>query len=297
MRWLYHVTPRGTDLGDLYAPASVVIEGFVHCSFRDEIRESALLYFPHDIALDVLRIDPRRLEARVELASSPRGPMPHVHGPIPRDAIAEVLPLDRVHAAPDRVTGTHFGFVAFEGMTLLDVAAGTGLVAVEGHRLIGPSGRLLALDPSPGMLAELRKKLAVETIEAYAESIPLPEHHVDFVSMGYALRHVGDLDLAFGEYHRVLRSGGRVCIMEISRPKSRLGQLALRSYISWVVPFLARLMRSPADVKQLWAYYGDTIELAIEPECILDAMRRAGFIDVECAVTFGVFREYFGCKA
>ena len=184
-----------------------------------------------------------------------------------------------------------------EGMTLLDVAAGTGLVAVEGHRLIGPSGRLLALDPSPGMLAELRKKLAVETIEAYAESIPLPEHHVDFVSMGYALRHVGDLDLAFGEYHRVLRSGGRVCIMEISRPKSRLGQLALRSYISWVVPFLARLMRSPADVKQLWAYYGDTIELAIEPECILDAMRRAGFIDVECAVTFGVFREYFGCKA
>ena len=184
-----------------------------------------------------------------------------------------------------------------EGMTLLDVAAGTGLVAVEGHRLIGPSGRLLVLDPSPGMLAELRKKLAVETIEAYAESIPLPEHHVDFVSMGYALRHVGDLDLAFGEYHRVLRSGGRVCIMEISRPKSRLGQLALRSYISWVVPFLARLMRSPADVKQLWAYYGDTIELAIEPECILDAMRRAGFIDVECAVTFGVFREYFGCKA
>lgn len=184
-----------------------------------------------------------------------------------------------------------------EGMTLLDVAAGTGLVALEGHRLIGPSGRLLALDPSPGMLAELRKKLDVETIEAYAESIPLPEHHVDFVSMGYALRHVGDLDLAFGEYHRVLRSGGRVCIMEISRPKSRLGQLALRSYIRWAVPFLARLMRSRADVKQLWAYYGDTIELAIEPECVLEAMRRTGFVDVECSVTFGVFREYLGRKA
>lgn len=183
-----------------------------------------------------------------------------------------------------------------EGMTVLDVAAGTGLVTVEGHRLIGPSGHLLALDPSPGMLAELRKKLDVETIEAYAESIPLPEHHVDFVSMGYALRHVGDLGLAFGEYHRVLRSGGRVCIMEISRPKSRLGQLALRSYISWVVPFLARLIRSRTDIKQLWAYYGDTIELAIEPERILDAMRRAGFTDVECSVTFGIFREYLGRK-
>lgn len=184
-----------------------------------------------------------------------------------------------------------------KGMTLLDVAAGTGLVAAEGQRLIGPEGRLLALDPSPGMLAELRKKLDVETIEAYAESIPLPDNHVDFVSMGYALRHVGDLDLAFGEYHRVLRPGGRACIMEISRPDSHLGRLALRAYIGGVVPFLARLTRSQADVKLLWEYYGDTIELAIEPERILDAMRRAGFVDVECSVTFGVFREYLGRKA
>ncbi|MGB7534759.1 MAG: class I SAM-dependent methyltransferase [Azonexus sp.] len=182
------------------------------------------------------------------------------------------------------------------GMTLLDVAAGTGLVAAEGQRLIGPSGRLLALDPSPGMLAELRKKLDVETIEAYAESIPLPENHVDFVSMGYALRHVGDLDQAFGEYLRVLRPGGRACIMEISRPESRLGQLALRAYIRSVVPFLARFARAQANVKLLWEYYGETIDLAVEPERILDAMRRSGFVDVECSVTFGIFREYLGRK-
>ncbi|MGB5207880.1 MAG: class I SAM-dependent methyltransferase [Azonexus sp.] len=182
------------------------------------------------------------------------------------------------------------------GMTLLDVAAGTGLVAAEGQRLIGPSGRLLALDPSPGMLAELRKKLNVETIEAYAESIPLPDNHVDFVSMGYALRHVGDLDQAFGEYLRVLRPGGRACIMEISRPESRLGQLALRAYIRGVVPFLARLTRGQANVKLLWEYYGETIDLAVEPERILDAMRRSGFVDVECSVTFGIFREYLGRK-
>jgi len=182
------------------------------------------------------------------------------------------------------------------GMTLLDVAAGTGLVASAGQQLIGPEGRLLALDPSPGMLVELRKKLDVETIEAYAESIPLPDNHVDFVSMGYALRHVGDLDLAFGEYQRVLRPGGRVCIMEISRPASRLGQFLLRAYIGAVVPFLARLTGSHADVKLLWQYYGDTIEVALESEHILDAMRRAGFVDVECSITFGVFREYLGRK-
>lgn len=142
MRWLYHVTPRGTDLGDRFAPASLVIEGFVHCSFRDEARESALLYFPHDIALDVLRIDPRRLDARVELASSPRGPMPHVRGPIPRDAIAEVLPLDRVAGAPDRVTGTRFGFVAFEGMTLLDLVGALDPIGRIASMGFDPSSRI-----------------------------------------------------------------------------------------------------------------------------------------------------------
>lgn len=121
MRWLYHLLPRGTELGDVYAPASLASEGFVHGSYRDDVRESARLHFPANAALDVLRIDPRRVAAPVEAAPTPRGPMPHVHGSIPRDAIAEVLTLDALDDAPDRVTGTRFGFVAFEGMTLLDL--------------------------------------------------------------------------------------------------------------------------------------------------------------------------------
>ncbi len=183
------------------------------------------------------------------------------------------------------------------GMSLLDVAAGTGLVTVAGHELVGPAGRVLALDPSPGMLAELRKKVAVETIEAYAESIPLPDGLVDFVSMGYALRHVGDLDQAFSEYLRVLRPGGRVCIMEISRPASRLARTLVRLHIGAIVPLLARLTRSRAGIARLWEYYGATIEAAIDPERILEAMRRAGFVDANCSVTLGIFREYTGRKA
>ena len=183
------------------------------------------------------------------------------------------------------------------GMSLLDVAAGTGLVTVAGHQLVGPTGHVIALDPSPGMLAELRKKVAVDTIEAYAESIPLPDEQVDFVSMGYALRHVGDLNRAFPEYLRVLRPGGRVCIMEISRPRSRLARALLRFHIGALVPLLARLMRGRAEVKPLWKYYGDTIEAAIEPERILEALRRAGFAEVSGSVTFGIFREYTGRKA
>jgi demethylmenaquinone methyltransferase / 2-methoxy-6-polyprenyl-1,4-benzoquinol methylase len=182
------------------------------------------------------------------------------------------------------------------GMNLLDVAAGTGLVTVAAHELVGPRGRVWALDPSPGMLAELRKKVVVTTLEGYAESIPLPDASMDFVSMGYALRHVGDLDLAFPEYARVLRNGGRVCIMEISRPANRLLRGLLKFHISVLVPALARLTGKHADVERLWAYYGDTIEAALEPEPILNAMRRAGFTDVACSVSLGMFREYTGTK-
>lgn len=183
------------------------------------------------------------------------------------------------------------------GMHVLDVAAGTGLVTVAAHELVGPAGRVVALDPSPGMLGELKKKLAVETLEGYAEDIPLPDASVDFISMGYALRHVGDLDRAFAEYFRVLRPGGQVCLMEISRPASRVGQALLSGYIRGVVPLLARLAGSRADVGRLWEYYGDTIDVAIEPERILNALRAAGFSDVRCPVTFGIFREYLARKA
>ena len=182
------------------------------------------------------------------------------------------------------------------GLTLLDVAAGTGLVTVPGVELVGPAGRVIALDPSPGMLAELRKKVAVDTLEGYAEAIPLPEGQVDFVSMGYALRHVGDIHKAFAEYLRVLRPGGKVCIMEISRPRSRLLRGVLWFHISVLVPLLARLTGRHADVKRLWAYYGDTIEAALDPDTIQEALRRAGFADVACSVSLGIFREYTGTK-
>lgn len=182
------------------------------------------------------------------------------------------------------------------GMAVLDVAAGTGLVAREAQRIVGPQGRLVALDPSPGMLDELRKKLDVDTLEAYAESIPLPADEVDFVSMGYALRHVADLDQAFGEYLRVLRPGGRVCVMEITRPRSTFGRLMLRAYIRAVVPVLARVARCSPDISMLWEYYWDTIQASVEPERVLDAMRRAGFEDVRCMLSLGVFREYVGRK-
>ncbi|CAN5682325.1 hypothetical protein BH11MYX4_BH11MYX4_06720 [soil metagenome] len=125
MRWLFHlVRPEDLSWGSdgRYAPPSLATEGFVHASHQDAVRASAELYFaPEDLArLRVLAIDPRRLDRRVELAETPRGPMPHIHGSIPVDAV-RVLDLEAVDVHPDVVTGTRIVLLAFAGMTLLDL--------------------------------------------------------------------------------------------------------------------------------------------------------------------------------
>lgn len=105
VRWLYHVMRADTPVDDPYSPASLAQEGFVHCSYRDAAAESARLYFPAGVALRVLQIDPARVGCEVRVADTPRGPMPHVHGAIPRAAIVRVLDVAQLDGAPDDVSG------------------------------------------------------------------------------------------------------------------------------------------------------------------------------------------------
>lgn len=90
MRWLYHVRVRA-PVTDGYVGPSFAKEGFTHCSYADRILESASLYFPDHDDLELLMIDPRGLDVRV--ATTPRGPMPHVHQPIPATAVQRVIQL------------------------------------------------------------------------------------------------------------------------------------------------------------------------------------------------------------
>src|ERR1035438_8064433 len=73
---------------------------------------------------------------------------------------------------------------------LLDVACGTGLVAVEAATILGTAENITCLDPSEGMLEVARSKLAAHFILGRAEQLPLPDNSFDFLTMGYALRHV-----------------------------------------------------------------------------------------------------------
>ncbi len=182
------------------------------------------------------------------------------------------------------------------GQRLLDVAVGTGLVAGEAARVLGNPAAVTGLDLSEGMLAEARRRLpsGVRLVQARAEALPVASASVDFLSMGYALRHVSDLGAAFAEYRRVLRPGGRVLLLEIGRPDGRAARALLKAYLGHVVPALCRWTAPRRRAGQLMDYYWDTIEACVPAEAILGHLRDAGFAEVRCDTSLGVFKAYSG---
>jgi demethylmenaquinone methyltransferase / 2-methoxy-6-polyprenyl-1,4-benzoquinol methylase len=186
------------------------------------------------------------------------------------------------------------GLVA--GMRVLDVAIGTGLVAREEVGIVGDPARVLGVDPSAGMLAEAVRNLSVRVVMGRAERLPLADGHFDFLSMGYALRHIADLSEAFAEFHRAVRPGGTVCILEITRPQSRVAGALLRQYMRYIVPALARLTGRRAESPMLWEYFWDTIAACVPPERVIAALEGAGFADVTVHKDLGIFSQYTARK-
>ncbi|MBC7772606.1 MAG: class I SAM-dependent methyltransferase [Pyrinomonadaceae bacterium] len=182
------------------------------------------------------------------------------------------------------------------GMNVADVACGTGLVAKEALRIVGPTGRVIGIDPSPGMLNFARENLHIETLPGRAEAIPAENSSFDFISLGYALRHVDDLGSTFAEFLRVLRPGGRLCILEITSPDSRAGRFALAAYMRMIAGIFCRIGGRSRRTKELWRYYWHTINQCARPETVMDALRAAGFTDVRQIVQLGIFSEYSAAK-
>jgi demethylmenaquinone methyltransferase / 2-methoxy-6-polyprenyl-1,4-benzoquinol methylase len=180
-----------------------------------------------------------------------------------------------------------------EGMTVADVACGTGLVAFEAVSIVGPCGAVVGIDPSDGMLSHARRNLGIRTVVGVAESMPFDEGEFDFVSMGYALRHVEDLGAAFAEFHRVLKPGGRLCILEITRPAGRIRRVLLRGYMNLVSRLrFSRRREVRSRTPELWRYYWQTIERCVPPERVLQVLRQAGFEEVRHNLQLGLFSEY-----
>ncbi len=182
------------------------------------------------------------------------------------------------------------------GMRLLDVATGTGLVARSAVRILREPGAVIGIDPSAGMLREARRVLSGPLVRGTVEDLPFSDAGFDFLSMGYALRHVADLGVAFRECRRVLKPGGRLLVLEISRPRSAVTEWALRVYFQTVLPLVMRIATGSAQAGLLTQYYWDTIAECVPPATILEVLRASGFVEVERHVHGGLLSEYVAVK-
>lgn len=183
------------------------------------------------------------------------------------------------------------------GMRVLDLATGTGLVARAAAKVIGSSGSVVGLDPSSGMLRECVKAKAMPVVQARGEALPFESAIFDFVSLGYGLRHVADLDSLLRECGRVLRPGGHLLILEFGRPRSRAGLWLGRLYLQKVIPAVTRLGTRSESAETVMRYCWDTVEHCVPPEHVLGAMSRAGFAGLSQKSVLGIFAEYAATKA
>ena len=183
------------------------------------------------------------------------------------------------------------------GDRILDVAIGTGLVARAARDILGGGDRIIGIDLSMGMLAEARKNLPITLVQGVAERLPVADACVDFVTMGYALRHVTNFESTFREYLRILKPGGTLLILELTRPAADSATYRFtRFYLHTVVPLLARLGPGGSDARTLMEYFWDTVDNCVPPATILAALAGSGFTSPRQGIVHRVFSEYVATK-
>lgn len=182
------------------------------------------------------------------------------------------------------------------GMQLLDTACGTGLMAVAAAQILGSAETITCLDPSEGMLAVARAKLPAHFVQGRAEQLPFADNTFDFLTMGYALRHVTNLEETFREFRRVLKPGGKLLILEVTKPSGRIGAALFRLYFGKIYPFFTQLFTRSPEARKMMVYFWETMDAFVPPDSVLQALRNAGLTQVERTRMLKLFSEYTAVK-
>ncbi len=171
------------------------------------------------------------------------------------------------------------------GQRILDLAGGTGDLAARLARLVGPGGEVVIGDINASMLRVGRERLLdrgiaanVRFVQADAENLPFPEHSFDCITIAFGLRNVTDKQKALESMFRTLKPGGRLLVLEFSKP--RLPGLAplYDLYSFRVLPLMGRLIARDADS---YRYLAESIRMHPDQDTLKGMMEQAGFEDCD----------------
>jgi demethylmenaquinone methyltransferase/2-methoxy-6-polyprenyl-1,4-benzoquinol methylase len=187
------------------------------------------------------------------------------------------------------------------GNKVLDIAGGTGDLTAKFSRIVGREGKVVLADINDSMLKVGRDKLIdkgivgnVEYVQANAECLPFPDNYFDCVSIAFGLRNVTDKDAALRSMLRVLKPGGRLLVLEFSKPQSAaLGKL-YDTYSFTALPMLGKLFANDADS---YRYLAESIRMHPDQETLKQMMQNAGFARSEYFnMTGGIVALHRGLK-
>lgn len=167
------------------------------------------------------------------------------------------------------------------GQQVLDLAGGTGDLAAEFSRRVGKQGGVVLADINASMLTTGRNKLIdngvignIDYVQANAECLPFADDSFDCITIAFGLRNVTDKDKALASIYRVLKPGGRLLILEFSKPVLPLLSKAYDAYSFTALPLMGKLVANDA---RSYRYLAESIRMHPDQDTLEDMMQQAGF--------------------
>lgn len=167
------------------------------------------------------------------------------------------------------------------GQRVLDLAGGTGDLTAKFSRLVGETGEVVLADINDSMLKVGREKLRnigiignVSYVQANAEALPFPDNSFDCITIAFGLRNVTDKDKALRSMYRVLKPGGRLLVLEFSKPVLEPLNKVYDAYSFHILPRMGQLIAGDGES---YRYLAESIRMHPDQETLKAMMEDAGF--------------------
>ncbi len=184
--------------------------------------------------------------------------------------------------------------------SILDIATGTGDLAIQAAHYF-PNAQITGIDISTGMLERGREKIAnlllnkqIELLEGDSEAINFAEGTFDAVTVGFGVRNFANLRKGIGEMYRVLKPGGRMVILEFSKPCQRIFRALYNFYMKLIAPGVASWVTRN---KEAYQYLHNSVKAFPEGEEFLHVLQQTGFKEISLKrLSLGICTIYCGTK-